>query len=70
MTEAQNTKHFDVLIVGAGISGIGGAYHLQEQCPELSFVILEGLERIKTFYSTIFTKQMLCFFGSKRILSN
>ncbi len=36
-----NVEHFDVLIVGAGISGIGSAYHLQEQCPDKSFVILE-----------------------------
>ncbi|HVT25943.1 MAG TPA: NAD(P)/FAD-dependent oxidoreductase [Rhizomicrobium sp.] len=35
---------FDVVIVGAGISGIGSAYHLKEQCPDKSFVILEGLE--------------------------
>jgi cation diffusion facilitator CzcD-associated flavoprotein CzcO len=34
-------EHFDVLIVGAGISGIGAGHHLQEQCPEKSFVILE-----------------------------
>ncbi|MDZ7826873.1 MAG: NAD(P)/FAD-dependent oxidoreductase [Gammaproteobacteria bacterium] len=33
--------HVDVLIVGAGISGIGSAYHLQEQCPDKSYVILE-----------------------------
>ncbi len=33
--------HFDVLIVGAGISGIGGAYHLTQQCPGTSFVVLE-----------------------------
>ena len=33
--------HFDVLIVGAGISGIGGAYHLSTQRPGTSFVILE-----------------------------
>jgi len=38
------TEHFDVLIVGAGISGIGGAYHLTKQCPGKSFVVLEGLE--------------------------
>lgn len=37
-------EEFDVLIVGAGISGIGAAYHLQEQCPDLSYVILEGLD--------------------------
>lgn len=36
-----NIEHFDVLIVGAGISGIGSAYHLREQCPDKSFVILE-----------------------------
>ncbi len=34
-------EHFDVLIVGAGISGVGGAYHLTQQCPDKSFVILE-----------------------------
>jgi len=38
------TENFDVLIVGAGISGIGAAYHLSNQCPEKSFVVLEGLE--------------------------
>ncbi len=38
------TEHFDVLIVGAGISGIGGAYHLRDQCPEKSFVVIESQE--------------------------
>ncbi|MCB1644093.1 MAG: NAD(P)/FAD-dependent oxidoreductase [Pseudomonadales bacterium] len=33
--------HVDVVIVGAGISGIGSAYHLQDQCPEKSYAILE-----------------------------
>lgn len=37
-------EHVDVLVVGAGISGIGAAYHLTEQCPEKSFVVLEALE--------------------------
>ena len=35
------TNHVDVVIVGAGISGVGSAYHLQEQCPGKSYVILE-----------------------------
>ena len=35
-------EHVDVLIVGAGISGIGGAVHLQDRCPGTTFVILEG----------------------------
>ncbi|MEM9714025.1 MAG: NAD(P)/FAD-dependent oxidoreductase [Actinomycetota bacterium] len=39
-------EHVDVLIVGAGISGIGAAYHLQQQCPDRSYTILEGRDRI------------------------
>jgi cation diffusion facilitator CzcD-associated flavoprotein CzcO len=37
-------EHFDVLIVGAGISGIGSAYHLTKQLPASSFVVLEAQE--------------------------
>ncbi|HKS27673.1 MAG TPA: NAD(P)/FAD-dependent oxidoreductase [Pyrinomonadaceae bacterium] len=35
-------EHFDVLIVGAGLSGVGAACHLRQRCPQKSFVILEG----------------------------
>ncbi len=51
ITKAKsNAKtHFDVVIVGAGISGIGSAYHLQQQCPSKSYVILEAK---KTFGGT------------------
>ncbi|MBN8807747.1 MAG: NAD(P)/FAD-dependent oxidoreductase [Sphingomonas sp.] len=35
-------EHFDVLVVGAGISGIGAGYHLQTLCPDRSYAILEG----------------------------
>ncbi|WP_300379209.1 NAD(P)/FAD-dependent oxidoreductase [Henriciella sp.] len=38
--------HFDVIIVGAGLSGIGAAYHLQEKCPGKSYTILEGRDAI------------------------
>jgi cation diffusion facilitator CzcD-associated flavoprotein CzcO len=41
---AQKTEHFDVLIVGAGISGVGGAYHLTKQSPDTTYVVLEALE--------------------------
>ena len=37
-------EKFDVLIVGAGLSGIGAACHLQKHCPGMSYVILEGRE--------------------------
>ena len=39
-------EHFDVLVVGAGISGIGAGYHLQANCPNRSYVILEGRETL------------------------
>jgi cation diffusion facilitator CzcD-associated flavoprotein CzcO len=40
------SKHIDVLIVGAGISGIDVAYRLQERCPGKSWLILEARERV------------------------
>ncbi|MCK5910033.1 MAG: NAD(P)/FAD-dependent oxidoreductase, partial [Caulobacter sp.] len=39
-------EHVDVLIVGAGLSGIGAAYHLHKHCPGKSYAILEGREAI------------------------
>jgi len=38
--------HFDVLVVGAGISGIGAGYHLQARCPGKTYAILEARERL------------------------
>ncbi|CAN5516389.1 NAD(P)/FAD-dependent oxidoreductase [soil metagenome] len=35
-------EHFDVLIVGAGLSGVGAGYHLQTRCPGKTYAILEG----------------------------
>ena len=43
---ATETSHVDVLIVGAGISGIGAAYHLKTRLPHKTFAILEGREAI------------------------
>jgi cation diffusion facilitator CzcD-associated flavoprotein CzcO len=40
--EIANAGHVDVLIVGAGVSGIGAACHVQERFPERSLVILEA----------------------------
>src|SRR6186713_1548101 len=48
-TSPRTTEHFDVLIAGAGISGVGAAYHLTTQCPGTSFVALEAQ---KTFGGT------------------
>jgi cation diffusion facilitator CzcD-associated flavoprotein CzcO len=39
-------EHFDVLIVGAGISGIGAGYHLKTNCPGRGYAILEGRDCI------------------------
>lgn len=44
LPKTKPAEHFDVLIVGAGISGVGGAYHLTQQCPDKTFVVLEALE--------------------------
>ena len=39
-------NNYDVVIVGAGISGIGAAYNIQKSCPTKSFTIFEGRENI------------------------
>ena len=39
-------EHVDVLIIGAGLSGIGAAHHLQANCPGKSYAILEGRDSI------------------------
>jgi len=40
------SKHVDVLIVGAGISGVDAACRLKQRCPGKSFAILESRARI------------------------
>ncbi len=42
----MTVQHFDVVIVGAGLSGIGAAYHLKTACPDRTFAILEGRDAI------------------------
>ena len=39
-------SHYDVVIVGAGLSGIGAAYHLQQHCPKKTYAILEARDAI------------------------
>lgn len=39
-------EHFDVVVMGAGLSGIGAGYHLQTKSPDRSYVILEGRDRL------------------------
>jgi len=42
----MNPEHVDVLIVGAGLSGIGAACHLRRECPQKTFAIIEARESI------------------------
>ncbi|UUL83092.1 flavin-containing monooxygenase [Sphingomonas qomolangmaensis] len=42
----MTVEHFDVVVVGAGLSGIGAGHYLRERCPDRSFVILEGRARM------------------------
>ena len=42
MTQTTTHEHRDVIIIGAGISGLGAACHLQRECPQKSYLILES----------------------------
>jgi monooxygenase len=42
--EVQDAGHVDVLIIGAGVSGIGVAHHLRDRFPDRTFVILDALD--------------------------
>jgi monooxygenase len=44
--DPADAEYFDVLIVGAGLSGIGAAYHLQTKCPGKTYAILDGRSAI------------------------
>ena len=46
VSTSEAVEHVDVLIIGAGISGIGCAYYLQQHHPQRSFRLLEARERI------------------------
>lgn len=43
---AESANEVDVLIVGAGLSGVGAAHHLVERCPDQTFAIWEGRDAI------------------------
>ena len=47
VNQSQNIEnYYDVIVVGAGISGIGAGYYLQKNCPSKSFCILENRKDI------------------------
>src|SRR5689334_1816034 len=39
-------EHVDVVVVGAGLSGIGAGYHLQTECPDRTYAILEARDAV------------------------
>ena len=46
MPDADTREHLDVLIVGAGLSGIGAGHYIQTDCPWATYAIFEARERI------------------------
>ena len=42
MNHPDSPSHVDVLVIGAGLSGISAAWHLQNNCPELSWTVVEA----------------------------
>src|SRR4051812_14310482 len=46
MEHTPEREHLDVLIVGAGLSGIGAAYHVQTDCPWASYAVFESRDAI------------------------
>jgi cation diffusion facilitator CzcD-associated flavoprotein CzcO len=44
--QRPTAQHVDVLVVGAGLSGVGAGYYLQTRCPHRSYLILEGRDAI------------------------
>jgi cation diffusion facilitator CzcD-associated flavoprotein CzcO len=43
---AVAAEHLDVLVVGAGLSGVGAAWHLQARCPDRTYAVLEARDAI------------------------
>ena len=43
---AEHAEHVDILIVGAGLSGIAAAYYAQTRCPTKTYAILEGRDTL------------------------
>jgi len=50
--KSAEVEYVDVLIVGAGISGIDAAYYLQKECPDKSYLMLDNQEKIGGTWST------------------
>ena len=52
MPEHSGAEHFDVVIVGAGLSGIGAAYHLKTRLPGKTYAIWLNSQKFRNFKDT------------------
>ncbi|MGI8492786.1 MAG: flavin-containing monooxygenase [Acidimicrobiales bacterium] len=46
MSQVGSAEHFDVLVIGAGLSGIGAGAYLERDCPWASYAVFEGRNAI------------------------
>ena len=46
MRQVPMTEHLDVVVIGAGLSGVGAAFHVQDKLPRLTYAVLEARERL------------------------
>ena len=65
----EKIPHYDVIVVGAGIAGIGAAYHLQSKCPGKKITVLEARPDVYVDYHREIVETLNEFFVAIKVLS-